>query len=68
MPEITGFDLIKTMPSLPKIILTTAFDQYALQAFDLDVVDYLLKPIINGGDASGKAIHPYSSLLYCGCG
>ncbi|MBS1660727.1 MAG: response regulator transcription factor [Bacteroidetes bacterium] len=45
MPQITGIDLIKTMPSLPKIILTTAFEQYALQAFDLDVTDYLLKPI-----------------------
>lgn len=45
MPQITGIDLIRTMPSLPKIILTTAFDQYALEAFDLDVTDYLLKPI-----------------------
>lgn len=45
MPQITGIDLIKTMPSLPKVILTTAFEQYALQAFDLDVTDYLLKPI-----------------------
>lgn len=45
MPQITGIELIKTMPSLPKIILTTAFEQYAIQAFDLDVTDYLLKPI-----------------------
>ena len=45
MPKITGIDLIKAMPSLPKVILTTAFEQYALQAFDLDVTDYLLKPI-----------------------
>ncbi len=45
MPAVTGIDLIKTMSSLPRIILTTAFEQYALQAFDLDVVDYLLKPI-----------------------
>jgi DNA-binding LytR/AlgR family response regulator len=45
MPQITGLDLIGTLTHSPKIVLTTAFEQYAVQAFNLGVVDYLLKPI-----------------------
>jgi len=45
MPQITGLDLIGTLTHSPKVILTTAFEQYAVQAFELGVVDYLLKPI-----------------------
>ena len=45
MPQISGIALIKSLKSAPAIILTTAFEQYALQAFDLNVADYLLKPI-----------------------
>jgi len=45
MPQITGIDMIGTLIHPPKIILTTAFEQYAVQAFELDVVDYLVKPI-----------------------
>ncbi|RFM33457.1 LytR/AlgR family response regulator transcription factor [Chitinophaga silvisoli] len=45
MPQISGTDLIKTLKQAPKIILTTAFEQYAVQAFELDVSDYLVKPI-----------------------
>lgn len=45
MPKISGIELIKTLKTPPRIILTTAHEQYAIQAFDLDVIDYLLKPI-----------------------
>ncbi|MDN3550238.1 LytR/AlgR family response regulator transcription factor [Mucilaginibacter aquaedulcis] len=45
MPQLSGIDLIGTLKHLPKIVLTTAFDQYAVQAFELDVTDYLVKPI-----------------------
>lgn len=45
MHGITGIDLIKGLINAPKIILTTAYRDYAITAFDLNVVDYLLKPI-----------------------
>ncbi|ELR70178.1 Two-component system response regulator [Fulvivirga imtechensis AK7] len=45
MPKLTGIDLIKTLKQPPKVILTTAYRDYALEGFELDVVDYLLKPI-----------------------
>ncbi len=45
MPEMTGFQFASTLKNPPTIILTTAFRDYAPEAFDLNVVDYLLKPI-----------------------
>lgn len=45
MPEIKGIDFIKTLVYKPVIILTTAYAEYAIQGYDLDVIDYLLKPI-----------------------
>jgi DNA-binding LytR/AlgR family response regulator len=45
MPQIMGTDFIRTLKKCPKIIFTTAFRKYALEGFELDAVDYLLKPI-----------------------
>ncbi len=45
MPQITGIEFLKTLKHPPKVIITTAYREYALEGFDLDVVDFLLKPI-----------------------
>lgn len=45
MDEFTGIQLLETIKDPPYVILTTAYDEYALKAYELDVVDYLLKPI-----------------------
>ena len=45
MPKLTGLELLKKLPVKPLIILTTAFPQYALEGYELDIIDYLLKPI-----------------------
>jgi two-component system, LytTR family, response regulator len=45
MPELSGIDFIKAINGKAKVILTTAYSEFALDGYDLDVVDYLLKPI-----------------------
>jgi two-component system LytT family response regulator len=45
MPGKTGFDLLNELEHTPDIIFTTAYDEYALRAFDVNALDYLLKPI-----------------------
>jgi two-component system, LytTR family, response regulator len=44
MPKITGFEMLELVDHHPEIIFTTAYDQYALKAFDYNAADYLLKP------------------------
>lgn len=59
MPGMTGIELLRsmTMPCKPEVILTTAYSDYALEGYELDIVDYLLKPIAfeRFSQAVGKA-------------
>ncbi|MEZ5072267.1 MAG: LytTR family DNA-binding domain-containing protein [Bacteroidales bacterium] len=45
MPKMTGLELVRSLKDPPKIVLTTAYKDYACEGFDLDVMDYLVKPI-----------------------
>jgi DNA-binding LytR/AlgR family response regulator len=45
MPYVSGIDFLLNHPNPPKVIFTTAYERYAIKAFELDVLDYLLKPI-----------------------
>ncbi len=44
LPKMSGIDMLRTVPQLPPVILTTAFSDYALESYEFRVVDYLLKP------------------------
>lgn len=45
MPELTGFELLNSLRKPPMVIFTTAYQDYALESYELDAVDYLMKPI-----------------------
>ncbi|SHM11109.1 LytR/AlgR family response regulator transcription factor [Mucilaginibacter sp. OK098] len=45
MPEKSGFDLLESLDHVPRVIFTTAYDQYAVKAFEVSAIDYLMKPI-----------------------
>ena len=45
MPEGSGFDLLESLVEVPQVIFTTAFDQYAVRAFETNALDYLMKPV-----------------------
>ncbi|MDO3695237.1 LytTR family DNA-binding domain-containing protein [Wenyingzhuangia sp. chi5] len=45
MPEVSGFDMLKRLKTIPIVIFCTAYDQYSLKAFETNSIDYLLKPV-----------------------
>lgn len=57
MPQITGIDFLRTLKNPPAVIFTTAYREYAMDGYELDVVDYLLKPITF--DRFFKAVERY---------
>lgn len=61
MPELTGIQFLKIANGKAKVILTTAYSQYALEGYELDVVDYLLKPI--AFDRFYKSVQKVQSIL-----
>ncbi|MEI6050624.1 MAG: LytTR family transcriptional regulator DNA-binding domain-containing protein [Bacteroidota bacterium] len=63
MPRLTGIELIEVLTEKPEIIFTTAYDQFAIRAFELNAVDYLMKPFPKRRflDAVNKAIEKIRS-------
>ncbi len=59
MPKITGFEMLELVDQPPSVIFTTAFDEYAMQAFETHAIDYLLKPFSK--DRFDKAIQKWRS-------
>ena len=45
MPGMTGFELLERLDDVPQVIFTTAYDEYALKAFEVSALDYLVKPV-----------------------
>lgn len=60
MPKINGFEMLELIEELPPVIFTTAFDEYAMKAFEAHAVDYLLKPFSR--ERFDKAIQKWRSL------
>ena len=63
MPRLTGIELIEVLTEKPEIIFTTAYDQFAIRAFELNAVDYLMKPFAKRRflDAVNKAVEKIQS-------
>lgn len=61
MPEISGLEMLKMLEKPPKVILTTAYSEFALESYDFGVVDYLLKPI--PFDRFVKAVNRVHAIL-----
>ncbi|XOV67032.1 MAG: LytR/AlgR family response regulator transcription factor [Fluviicola sp.] len=59
MPKINGFEMLELIDEPPAVIFTTAFDEYAIKAFEASAIDYLLKPFAK--DRFEKAVHKFIS-------
>src|SRR5207342_2569359 len=59
MPKINGFEMLELIENPPPVIFTTAFDEYAIKAFESNAVDYLLKPFSK--ERFDKALQKYTS-------
>jgi two-component system, LytTR family, response regulator LytT len=64
MPLVNGINFLKTLPNPPKVIITSAYSEYALEGYELNVVDYLLKPF--SPERFNKAIEKVKSLAHSG--
>lgn len=59
MPGMSGFDLLQRLDDVPQVIFTTAYDEYALKAFEVSALDYLVKPVVPARLAAAVAkLHP----------
>ena len=64
MPGMSGFDLLEHLDDVPQVIFTTAYDQYALKAFEVSALDYLVKPVAPARLAAAVAkLRPPASQL-----
>lgn len=61
MPEMSGIELVKLTQSKTKFVMVTSYSEYAIESFELDVIDYLLKPV--SFERFGKTIERFKSLL-----
>lgn len=61
MPKLSGINMLKTLKEHPEVIITTAYPEYAVEGFELDVIDYLVKPI--SFERFLKAIHKAQKKL-----
>lgn len=60
MPKLTGFEMLEILDHMPHIVFTTAFEEFAIKAFEKSAVDYLLKPISE--DRFGQALQKFRGL------
>lgn len=60
MPSGTGFDLLEQLDSAPAVVFTTAYDQYAVRAFEANALDYLVKPVVP--ERLAAAVHKARAL------